>query len=59
MVAKLEAVMLANPGASSVTTDGVTVQMRDLKAEWQYWTREVARQGGMRPTIIGLDLSGF
>ena len=46
MVAKLETLLLANPGASSVNVDGQAVTFTDLNAQWQFWKQVAARESG-------------
>jgi len=58
MVAKLEALLAENPGADRVVLpDGRQVSYRDLKREWEYWKRRVAKEQGNRPAISQIDLS--
>jgi len=51
MVAKLEALLLANPGASSITIDGRTMTYDDLTKQYEIWKNKAARISGSRPII--------
>lgn len=59
MLEKLEALMLANPGASSVNIDGQQVSFVDLEKRWQYFKQLVARSSGTRPLATRINLTGF
>lgn len=58
MVAKLEALLLANPGASSVNVDGVQVSFSDLEKRYTYWKNAAARESGSRPLTSQIKFSG-
>ena len=57
MVAKLEALLAANPGAQSVSVDGNSISFGDLLAQYNYWKKIAARQSGSRPVSAQVDLS--
>lgn len=58
MVAKLEALMLANPGAQMVNVDGNQVSFRDLEKSYSYWKSRAARASGARPIAAQINLAG-
>lgn len=58
MLAKIEERMLALGGVEEATVNGERLKLRDLKKEREYYRRELARERGLRPTIVPLDLSG-
>jgi hypothetical protein len=58
MVAKLQATLLENPAADSVTVDGTTVSFADLVARLEHWESRVAREAGGRPSMMTIDLGG-
>jgi len=57
MVTKLESLMLLSAGMRSVTVDGQTVQVSDLKSDWEYWQDKVAQEDGTNPGYMTVDLS--
>lgn len=58
MIAKLEALLLENPGVDRVSLpDGRSISYRDLKSELDYWRRRAAQLNAMRPRIASIDLS--
>lgn len=59
MVTKLEALLLANPGAQTIVTDNTTVTYVDLEARLQQYRAQVARDGGTRPRFSAVNLGGF
>lgn len=59
MVAKLEALLLANPGAQSITIDGTVTSFVDLEKRLAQYRAEVARESGTRPRLRSFDLGGF
>lgn len=59
MVTKLEALLLANPGASSINIDGTATSYVDLEARLQQYRAQVAREQGTRPRLKTFDLGGF
>ena len=46
MVAKLQALLLENPGASEVSVDGTTIKYTELKDQLAYWERKAQRASG-------------
>jgi hypothetical protein len=56
MVAKYEALLLANAGATSVAVDGVQVSYADLEAKYQHWSRAAARAAGTTPGVSTVAL---
>ena len=62
MVAALQAAILANPLALSVTVDGQTVTFASLaerQQQYNYWTKRVARANGSAPRSSQIYLGGF
>jgi hypothetical protein len=59
MVTKLEAALLANPGAQSITVDGTTSTYVDLVERLKHFKAEVAREAGTRPRFSTVNLGGF
>lgn len=55
-VTRLEAIMAANPGASTVTIDGQTVSFADLEKRWQFWKNEAAKAAGGRRRVSQIKL---
>jgi len=56
MVAKLEAAILKNPVADTVTVDGTTVRMVDVIRRLAEFRALLARETGQRPRIAHADL---
>jgi len=57
----LKTALLKGTIAESTTVDGTSVRFRDrkeLRDEYQFWCREVARERGERPSLAQMDLSG-
>lgn len=59
MVTKLEALLLANPGATEIACDGGVTKYADLVARLQQYRTLVARDNGSRPRFAAVDLGGF
>lgn len=59
MLARIEALLLANPGASSVAFDGTSVTFADLMARRDQIRKEISQEQGKRPRIRTVDLGGF
>ena len=59
MVAKLQELLLANPGAQTIVIDGVTTSFVDLEARLASFQAQVDRQNGTRPRFTGPNLGGF
>lgn len=59
MLAKIEALLLANVGVQQCVVDGVTVQYVDLVAQRDHWRRQVQQEQGKRTQLLRVDLSGF
>lgn len=59
MVAKYEALLLANAGLTSINVDGQVVSFADLEAKYQQWKSMAARESGRRPRAAQIKLSGF
>lgn len=55
-VARLETLMAANPGATSVNVDGQQVGFADLAKLWQFWKTVAARESGTRPRVAQIKL---
>lgn len=58
-LAKIDALIAANPGVTRVVVDGVDTTFADLIAQRKYWQREVNMEQGKRSTIVHVDLSNF
>ena len=59
MLAKYQALLLANAGLKSVTVDGVQTTFEDLRAQYEYWERKVGRENGTgKPRLSSIDMSG-
>lgn len=59
MIAKLEALLLENPGVDRISLpDGRSVSYRDLKAELEYWRRRAAQETAARPRLASINLGG-
>jgi hypothetical protein len=59
MVSKLETLLLSNPGAQTVTFDGLTVSYDELTDRYDYWRKQVLREQGKKQTFQQVDLGGF
>jgi hypothetical protein len=53
---RLETLLAANVGVSSVSVDGVSVSYDDLLKQYDYWRNRVAREEGTRPRIAQINL---
>lgn len=60
MVAKIQAVLLANPGATVCTYDGQQTTYADLEKRLQFFERRVAMASSTNPRspILGVNFSG-
>lgn len=58
MLSKLEAALLANPGAQSVSVDGESVSFVDLEARRKEYAAIVAREQGTRLRTGQIGLGG-
>ena len=58
IVAKIEAQLLANPLADTISLDGHSVSMPDAIKKLEYWRQRVARENGGKPVIAGINLQG-
>lgn len=58
MVAKLETLLLASAGLTSVNVDGQMIAFADLEAKYKYWKSVVAREAASSGRWSTLDLSG-
>lgn len=56
MVEKYRALLLKCAGLSSVTIDGNVVMYRDLKAEYNAWSKKLARLNGTVSQVSGINL---
>jgi hypothetical protein len=56
MVAKYERLLSQNAGVKMIDVDGEKVAYADLKAEWEYWKGEVAKEQGHNPVIATIRL---
>ncbi len=56
MVAKYEALLLANAGMTSVNVDGGQVAYADLEAKYSFWKSKLARENGSRPRAAQIKL---
>ena len=59
MVTKLESLLLANAGVTTVNVDGQQVAYADLEVKWRFWKGRVARERGKASTISTIRLDGF
>jgi len=59
MVTRLQALLLENVGADTVTVDGVTVQYADLQQRLDYFEKRLAVEQGTRPRAARIHLGGF
>lgn len=58
MLEKYQAVLLANPGVTTIVVDGVTVSYADLEAKVDRWQAKVDRQSGKRPFASSILTKG-
>lgn len=59
MLAKYQALLLANPGVTSVVVDGVSVSYADLEAKVEYWSGKVDASNGLRHGAATIKLGGL
>lgn len=59
MVTKLQALLLANPGAQIINVDGTSTTFVDVQARLNWFQSQVAREQGNRSTFVGINLGGF
>lgn len=59
MVQKLEAALLANPTAQSITIGGVTTSFADVQKRLSYFYGQCAKEQGERATFTGINLARF
>jgi hypothetical protein len=59
MVAKLEALLLENVGAQSVTVDGQSVAYADLVEQLATFEKRLAIEQGTKRRVAGIHLGGF
>lgn len=56
-LARIEALLAANPGVESVTIEGGTsVKYSDLVHQRAYWKSEAAREAGTKPRVSTISL---
>lgn len=60
MVEAIQATLLANAGASTVTFDGQTTSFENLEQKLAYWESRVAKEAATptRPVFSAVKLSG-
>ena len=60
MVSKIQQVLLANAGASTVSFDGQTTTFENLERKLSFWETRVAREAATptRPLFSAINLSG-
>ncbi len=56
MVAKLEALSLANAGLKQITIDGTVISFDDLGRQLEYWRQVAARANSTRPRSAQIKL---
>lgn len=59
MVTKLEAALLANPTAETITIGTETTTYVDVVARLEQFRRRVAAESGSRPMFSAVELGGF
>lgn len=59
MVIKLEALLLECAGLTSISVDGQSVSLADLKIEHRYWKKQVATESKTRPVVTTIKMSGI
>jgi len=55
-VERLETLLAANVGVSSVSVDGVSVSYDNLIKQYDYWKSRLAREDGTRPIVAQINL---
>lgn len=59
MVAKYEALLLANAGLKFVEIDGTRTAFEDLTAQYEHWKAKANREGGTgKPRLSVVDMGG-
>jgi hypothetical protein len=58
MVEKIQAALLENPLADSVSIDGTTVSVGDAEAKLRKYEARVAVEQGKRPRLARINLGG-
>lgn len=58
MVAKYEALLLANAGLQTVNVDGTNVSLTDLEAKYDHWKARLTKERGSRPLFIEAQFAG-
>ena len=59
MVTKLQALLLANPGAQAISIDGTTTTFADLERRLNYFQSQLARELGTKQRFNRVGLGGF
>ena len=59
MVAKLQAILLENAGAQSVTVDGQSVAYADLVEQLATFEKRAALEKGTKRRVANIHLGGF
>lgn len=59
MLARLQALLLANAGAQTVTVDGQTVAYADLERRLAVFEGRVAREKGTQRRVTSVYLGGY
>ncbi len=59
MVTKLQALLLANPGASTITIDGTVTAFVDVQQRLNYFQNQLARETGAKQVFNGIVLGSF
>jgi len=57
IVDDLRATILASPGVSEISVDGISIKREHLLRELNYWERRAARENGNLPNSASIDLS--
>ncbi len=59
MVARLQALLLANAGAQTVTVDGQTVTYADLERRLATFEKRLGLENGTRRRVTSINLEGY
>jgi hypothetical protein len=58
MVTKIQELLLESGGLKSITVDGQTVSVADLKKDLEYWEGRVSSEDGTNPSWMTVNMSG-
>jgi hypothetical protein len=58
MVAKYQALLLANAGVERFEVDGSAMRYVDLEKQYAFWRRLAQRESGARPLAAQIKLGG-